>query len=89
MASDWSGTAPCTVGGWRKTSLVGLLSACGSACWFTGFAFAPVALVRIVGQVELIFTVLFARGLLKEDMRLPELAGLMLVSLGVILALAG
>src|SRR3546814_15332456 len=38
--------------GWRVSGQVGLLSALGSACWFTGFATAPVALVRIVGQVE-------------------------------------
>ncbi|MCW1381641.1 DMT family transporter [Novosphingobium sp. KCTC 2891] len=72
---------------WRTSARVGLLSALGSACWFTGFALAPVALVRIVGQVEVIFTVLFARRLLGERARVHEVAGLMLVALGVILAL--
>jgi drug/metabolite transporter (DMT)-like permease len=74
---------------WRVSAQVSLLSACGSACWFTGFATAPVALVRIVGQVEVVFTVLFAHRLLKERIRRYELAGLALVTLGVSLALAG
>jgi drug/metabolite transporter (DMT)-like permease len=74
---------------WRNSGLVGLLAACGSACWFTGFATAPVALVRIVGQVEVIFTLGFAHLYLKERLRLHEAAGLGLVALGVVLALIG
>ncbi|UPG73539.1 DMT family transporter [Roseomonas gilardii subsp. gilardii] len=35
--------------GWRKAAPVGALSALGSACWFTGFALAPLGLVRAVG----------------------------------------
>ena len=46
---------------WRVSGQVGLLAALGSACWFTGFATAPVALVRVVGQVEVIFTLAFGR----------------------------
>lgn len=74
---------------WRVSGQVGILSALGSACWFTGFATAPVALVRIVGQVEVLFTMAFARFYLKEHMRRAEAAGLCLVALGVVLALAG
>jgi len=74
---------------WRNSGMVGLLAACGSACWFTGFATAPVALVRIVGQIEVIFTIGFAHLYLKERLRPHEVAGLGLVALGVILALLG
>ena len=74
---------------WRVSGQVGLLSALGSACWFTGFATAPVALVRIVGQVEVAFTMAFGHFYLRETMRRSELAGLILVAAGVILALAG
>ena len=74
---------------WRNCGLVGLLAALGSACWFTGFATAPVALVRIVGQVEVIFTLGFAHLYLKERLRPHEVAGLGLVALGVLLALLG
>lgn len=74
---------------WRVSGQVGLLSALGSACWFTGFATAPVALVRIVGQIEVAFTMAFGHFYLKERMRGSEVAGLMLVVSGVALALAG
>lgn len=72
---------------WRNAALVGLLAACGSACWFTGFATAPVALVRVVGQVEVIFTIAFAHLYLAERVRLREILGLGCIALGVVLAL--
>ena len=74
---------------WRISGLVGLLSAFGSACWFTGFATAPVALVRIVGQVEVAFTLGFGHFYLSERMSRSEVMGLLLVTGGVILALTG
>ena len=74
---------------WRISGQVGLLSSVGSACWFTGFATAPVALVRIVGQSEVIFTLSFAHFYLRERLRRSEIAGLLLVVTGVVLALAG
>lgn len=74
---------------WRTSSQVGILAGLGSACWFTGFASAPVALVRIVGQVEVIFTLAFSRLYLREKTRPQEALGLVLVSIGVVLALLG
>ncbi|WP_443030545.1 EamA family transporter [Sphingopyxis sp.] len=72
---------------WRTSTQVGLLSALGSACWYIGFAAAPAALVRIVGQVEVIFTIAFAHFYLREPIRWHEAVGLLLVVVGVILAL--
>lgn len=72
---------------WRDSGLVGLLAALGSACWFTGFATAPVALVRVVGQVEVFFTLGFAHFYLAERVRRAEAGGLMLIVVGVVLAL--
>lgn len=74
---------------WRTSGQVGLLAAVGSACWFTGFATAPVALVRAVGQVEVIVTLGFSRFYLKEARKPGEAPGLMLVGIGVMLALIG
>ncbi|MGE4324239.1 MAG: EamA family transporter, partial [Sphingobium sp.] len=74
---------------WRVSGQVGLLSALGSACWFAGFAAAPVALVRIVGQVEVGFTLAFGHFYLGERMTRAEVAGLLLVAAGVVLALMG
>ena len=74
---------------WRTSSLVGLLASLGSACWFTGFALAPVALVRTVGQVEVVFTLGFGRLYLREAVKRHEVIALFCVAIGVALALAG
>ncbi len=74
---------------WRVSGQVGLLSALGSACWFTGFATAPVALVRVVGQFEIAFTIAFGHFYLGERVTRSEIAGLLLVTAGVVAALAG
>lgn len=72
---------------WRGSSQVGVLAALGSACWFVGFAVAPVALVRIVGQIEVVFTLAFGHFYLGQRTSPSEIAGLLLVILGVVLAL--
>jgi drug/metabolite transporter (DMT)-like permease len=74
---------------WRSSAPVGALSACGSACWFTAFALAPVALVRAVGQVEILFTLLFSRFYLRESPKPAEVMGALTVVLGVVLVLVG
>lgn len=74
---------------WRTSGQVGLLAALGSACWFTGFATAPVALVRAVGQFEVLLTLGFSRFYLREARKPGETLGLLLVGAGVVLALAG
>lgn len=74
---------------WRISMKVGALSAMGSACWFTGFALAPVALVRAVGQSEMVFTLLFSRFYLKEPWKRQDVIGALLVVAGVVLVLGG
>lgn len=72
---------------WRSGAWVGVLSASGSACWFASFALAPVALVRTLGQVEVIFTLLFSRFYLRETLRPADSMGLLLIVGGVVLVL--
>ena len=74
---------------WRNSAWVGALSACGSACWFSAFALAPVALVRALGQIEMVFTLLFSRFYLNEKLRRADINGLLLVVGGVVLVLLG
>jgi drug/metabolite transporter (DMT)-like permease len=74
---------------WRVSGQVGVLAALGSAFWFFAFASAPVALVRAIGQVEVIFTLLFGHFYLRQPMKRSEISGLLLVGLGVVLALLG
>ncbi|MCX7931919.1 MAG: DMT family transporter [Rhodovarius sp.] len=75
--------------GWRHAAPVGALSAAGSACWFAGFALAPVALVRAVGQVEILFTLAASRFWLRERLRAAELWGALTLVGGVVLVLIG
>ena len=72
------------IASWRSSAWVGTLSAMGSACWFTAFAMAPIGLVRSVGQVEIVFTLLFSRFYLKESLKSGDIAGLVLVVAGVL-----
>ncbi|HXT78084.1 MAG TPA: EamA family transporter [Acetobacteraceae bacterium] len=74
---------------WRSSMWAGTLSACGSACWFTAFALTDVALVRSVGQIEIVFTLLFSRFYLKETLKRGDVAGLVLVVGGVLLIVLG
>ncbi|WP_237213552.1 EamA family transporter [Falsiroseomonas oryziterrae] len=74
---------------WRSSGQVGALSALGSACWFSAFALAPVALVRAVGQVEILFTLAFSRFYLKEKAKPADRAGSLIVVAGVVLVLLG
>ncbi|WP_270934477.1 DMT family transporter [Falsiroseomonas oryzae] len=72
---------------WRSSARVGALSALGSACWFSAFALAPVALVRAVGQVEILFTLAFSRFYLQEKAKPAEMVGALIVVAGVVLVL--
>lgn len=74
--------------GWRLTGLVGLLGALASAGWFIGYAMAPVALVGIVGQTQIFWSLAFGRWYLKEPVTLSETGGLLMVGAGVVMALA-
>jgi drug/metabolite transporter (DMT)-like permease len=74
---------------WRDSAWVGALSASGSSCWFIGFALAPVALVRAVGQVEILFTLLFSRFYLRESLKRTEVIGALIVVCGVVLVVLG
>ncbi|MEH6756055.1 MAG: DMT family transporter [Parasphingorhabdus sp.] len=73
---------------WRVTAQVGLLAATASAGWFIAYAHAPVALVGILGQTQILYTLGFGRFYLKEPLGRSELIGIILVGIGVIMAMA-
>jgi len=74
---------------WRSSAPVGILAACCSACRFSAFAMTEVALVRSLGQVEIVFTLLFSRVYWKETLKKGDVAGLILVVAGVLLIVIG
>lgn len=71
---------------WRVSGLVGLTSMLGSLGWFTAFTLQSAALVKALGQVELVFTMLFSVFWLREKSSRKEVAGLLLLvaSIGLI-----
>jgi len=71
---------------WRVSSLVGLTSMLVSLGWFTAFTLQNAALVKALGQVELLFTFMVSVFWLKERSTAKEIAGLafILASLGLI-----
>ncbi|MCO5063641.1 MAG: DMT family transporter [Rhizobiaceae bacterium] len=73
---------------WRSSTVVGLASVVGSACWFTAMALQPVAYVRALGQIELIFTFATSVLVFKEKINAMEIAGCLLIVSGILLLLS-
>lgn len=70
---------------WPKTFPVGLLSVLGSCGWFFGMTLENAALVRALGQVELVFTYLASHLIFRERATAGETAGILLVAGSVVL----
>lgn len=73
---------------WRITGLVGIVSALGSLGWFAAFALERAALVKAVGQVELVFTFLASWLVFRERTSPREFAGIGLIVASVLWLLA-
>ena len=75
---------------WRMSLFAGFMGAAASAGWFTAFAIEPVAHVRTLGLIELVFSYAVSRRLFRERLSPLELAGIGLLTLGVaIISVAG
>ena len=73
---------------WRLSMLAGMMGALASIGWLTAVALRPVGDVRTLGLGEVLFSYLVSRRLFKERMSRGELAGLLLVSAGVLVVCA-
>jgi drug/metabolite transporter (DMT)-like permease len=72
---------------WKVRSIaiwVGLTSLAGSFCWFWAFSLANAALVKAVGQVELLFSILVSIVLFNEKITFRELVGIVTIVLSVV-----
>jgi drug/metabolite transporter (DMT)-like permease len=74
---------------WRSSSVVGVLSVCGSACWALAFTLENAARVRTFGQIELLITFAVAHWWLGERHGRREYVASALVLLGVVGVMAG
>jgi len=70
---------------WRVATWVGLIGMTSSVCWFTAMALANAALVRAIGQIELLFTLITSVWLLGERVRRREVLGMLLLVTGIVL----
>ena len=68
---------------WRMSLFAGFMGAAASAGWFTAFAIEPVAHVRTLGLIELVFSYAVSKRLFKEKLTSLELAGMALLAVGV------
>ena len=72
---------------WRTGTWVGLFGMAASAGWFTAMTLQSAALVRALGQVELLFAFIVATTIFRERIRLAEVAGSALIVAGIALLL--
>ncbi len=68
---------------WKVAIWVGMIGMVASAGWFTAMTLKNAAVVRAVGQVELLFTVMTSVWLLKERLHIREMVGILAVVLGI------
>jgi drug/metabolite transporter (DMT)-like permease len=69
---------------WRSASLIGLTSLGGSLSWFTAFTLQTVGLVKAVGQVELILSILVGRLIFGEHLSKREAIGIATIGASVV-----
>ena len=69
---------------WRASLFAGFMGAAASAGWFTAMAIEPVAHVRTLGLVELLFSYVVSRRVFRERLSRLELGGIALLTLGLV-----
>ncbi|SLN73687.1 EamA family transporter [Oceanibacterium hippocampi] len=69
---------------WRPAGLVGLTSVLGSAGWFTAMTLQHAALVKTLGQIEIVATLAISHYIFREPPTKRELFGMALVFAAVI-----
>jgi drug/metabolite transporter (DMT)-like permease len=68
---------------WKKSLFAGLMGATASACWFTAMAIEPVAHVRTLALVEVLFGYVISHRLFRERITGMEIAGMVLLVVGL------
>ncbi len=76
-------------GVWRPSIIAGLMGAAASAGWFTAFTLEPVAHVRTLGLVELLFSFAIARRFFKERLGFAELIGVAFLMVALVMVSFG
>jgi drug/metabolite transporter (DMT)-like permease len=69
---------------WRISLVAGFMGALASGCWFTAMALEPVAHVRTLGLVELLFSYAVSQRIFRESLSARELCGMGLLAAGML-----
>lgn len=69
---------------WKPGLLVGIAGATASFGWFTAFTLQQAALVKVVAQVEMLFTFAASIFFFKEKITRLEIIGCVLISTGIV-----
>jgi drug/metabolite transporter (DMT)-like permease len=72
---------------WRPSLFAGFMGAFASQMWFLAFALETAAKVRTLALVEILFAQVLSRNLFKQSVASREMAGILLIVLGVALLL--
>ncbi len=68
---------------WKISSAIGGIGMFASLCWFSAMTLNSAAIVRAVGQVELLFTLVTTIFWFKEKIRLSQVVGMFLIIGGI------
>jgi drug/metabolite transporter (DMT)-like permease len=71
----------------KLSFLAGFFGFCGTVFWFYSFSLVQAALVRTVGQVELLFSYVSSRFMFREKVRIIEVVGIFIFISGLILVI--
>jgi drug/metabolite transporter (DMT)-like permease len=70
---------------WRASLFAGFMGAAASIGWFTAMAIEPVAHVRTLALVELVFALFISQRVFRERLTRVELAGVALLTCGLVI----
>ena len=71
----------------KLSSLAGFFGFSATISWFYSFSLVQAALVRAVGQIELLFSYISSRFMFKEKIRIIEIFGIFIFIFGLILVI--
>ncbi len=70
---------------WKTSLFAGLMGAAASAGWFTAMAIEPVAHVRTLGLVELLFSYAVSRRVFRERLEPREIVGIAILGFALVI----
>jgi len=74
---------------WRASLVVGFMGAAASAGWFVALAIEPIAHVRTLALVELLFAYAISRRIFRERLKRTEVIGIALLSVALVTVTLG